>query len=335
MSPNIPTISPELEHLPDNLRKSADLIENPISPEMEQYDSIFVLAKVTEPGPNKWLIDIGADDPTVVMDEKKREKWGLEGLSTVPEIRENGSELSLVSGGAVVILIDNDGNESLALLKRDSGARVDPNCWTTPAGRCGEPLSKTGRDETNQEIIMIDDSDDGDEIQLLAFYDNDSQKDEIIQQKIEQVKLRIEDLQSKFAETGDDKYRKQVDALLRFKGAENVKLIKIDDVSDPRQELDTIDMQVNGKVVDTVQGMAYMDEENNTLEIRRVLKVVLPEGVSVSTVIDGEKFDRDVALVKIEDLDKLEGDFVPFLNYYYQRRKFGVQVAKQLFGIPN
>ncbi|MEI7539339.1 MAG: hypothetical protein WCJ36_01030 [Candidatus Saccharibacteria bacterium] len=323
------TKNPEILPNEARIHKSAELLRNPFERESPYDDRIFITANVTNPSPNMWEINVDSSYPTVVMNDKSRQEFGLYDIPTVPEVRAGDSEISLVSGGSWIWIEDNKGNEFLPLLRRDSEASVDSNCLTGAAGRCGEVLSKTSINETNQEFIFL--QTESDSTRLLAFYKDDDEKEETARQKIEQVRDNIEALKSKYETTGEEKYKERIEALTKFNGIEDLELIKISDAEVKGQELDTIYTKIDGEVVDIARGISYMDKKNNTLEVRVVLRVVLPEGVKVSAVMDGESFLRDTLTVRKEDLSKLEGDnLVPALQNYIRRVNMGTYLTKSL-----
>lgn len=226
----------------------------------------------------------------------------------------------MVSGGTWVWIEDNDKQRFLALMRRDEGARDDAGCLTGPAGRCGEKLSQTSIDETNQELIFLQIENES-KVKLLAFYRNEEEKEVVIHQKLRQVGEVYEALISKYEKTGVKKHKVDAGYLVEnVRGEEDIDLIKMGEVEDRDQQLDEIVMTINGREVDKVKGIAYMDEKNKTLEVREVVNVKLPEGINLAKVMDGEVWSRDTSLVAEKDLEKLKGDnLVPALRNYIDR----------------
>jgi len=201
---------------------------------------------------------------------------------------------------------------------------------TGPAGRCGEPLSKTSIDETNQEIMIIC-NDKDDKPKLLAFYRNDSDIDRTVDQKMIQIKENIDNLNAKLSNSMNEEIKKQVDILKSLDGVNSIELVKIEDNDDDSQNLDTIFTRVNGVVVDEVKGIAYMDEKNNTLEVREVLPINLPAGHRILAAIDGEKFSRDTFLIEKNNLEDIKNDdLVPALKNYVMRTLVGSGITKSV-----
>ena len=302
------------------MEKSADLIKNPIKDGEIGFDKVFIQAdKIINEG-NKWTVNISSEDPTVILNDKWRQDLGLENSAIVPDLRNGNGEKKLVSGGTWIWIEDNQGQRFLSLMRRDAGAPVDTNCLTGPAGRCGEKLSKTSVDETNQEFIFLQTEKAG-ETKLLAFYRDDKEKEEVIEQKLRQVGEVFEALMKKYDETGDEKARDDAKYLAsHVKGEENIQLLKMGEVEDREQQLDEITMTIDGVPVDKVKGIAYMDEKNNTLEVREVVNIKLTEGSVLSKVIDGEQWLSPTTLVAEKDLAQLKtDDLVPALRNYIEK----------------
>jgi hypothetical protein len=303
------------------MENSAALLENPIRDGEIGADKVFIQADNIINEGNKWQINISSEDPTVILDDKWRKDLGLENSIIVADIRKVGAEKKLVSGGTWVWIEENNGNKSLALMRRSNEKGVvDANCLTGPAGRCGEKLSQTSVDETNQELIFLQ-VENNNNIKLLAFYRNDDEKQDVIDQKLRQVGKIFDVLMEKYDKTGIDKYKEDAKYLAdNIKSGENIELLKMDKIKEGEDQLDEIVTTIDGREVDKVRGIAYMDEKNNTLEVREVVNVKLPEGVILTKVMDGEVFSRDTSLVAEENLESLKtDDLVPALRNYIEK----------------
>lgn len=317
-------ITPEIQKIEqkNRMENSAALIENPIRNGEIGADKVFIQADKIEHKENegKWIINISSKDQTVVLDDKWKNELSLYNSPVVMDLRKGNGEKKLVSGGTWVWIEDTNGNRNLALMRRDEGAPVDAFCLTGPAGRCGEKLSKTSVDETNQEFIFLQSQSSG-ETKLLAFYRNDEDKEETVHQKLRQVGDVFNALMSDYEKTGNQQSKNDAEYLVsHIKGEDNLELLKMGEMSDEKQLLDEIVMTVDGKEVDRVKGIAYMDENNHTLEVREVVNVKLPEGSVLSKVIDGEVFLRKTVLVSEENLENLNDDkLVPALRNYVEK----------------
>ena len=302
------------------MENSAALLENPIRDGEIGADKVFIQANEIKNDGNKWRIDINSEDSTVILDDKWRQNLGLENSVIVADLRNINSEKKLVSGGTWVWIENSNGDRSLALMRRDEGAPVDAGCLTGPAGRCGEKLSKTSIDETNQEFIFVQQNS-GEQTKLLAFFRNDEDKDEVVRQKLRQVGEVYKALIDKHEKTGDEKSKKDADYLVdNVKDENDIELLKMGEFENSEQQLDEITMTIDGVEVDKVKGIAYMDEKNNTLEVREVVNIKLPKGSILSKVMDGEVFLRDTVLISEKDLVDLKNDnLVPALRNYIEK----------------
>jgi len=306
----------------NRIETSAALIENPIRDGEIGADKVFIQADSISHNDNsrKWIINISSQDSSVVLDDKWKEKLSLENSPIVMDLRKGGGEKKLISGGTWVWVEDSKGNKNLALMRRDKGAPFDAFCLTGPAGRCGEKLSKTSIDETNQEFIFLK-SNNSSENRLLTFYRNEEDKEEAVRQKLRQVGEVFKALMDNYEKTGNQQSKDDSEYLVTsINGEENLELIKLNEVKDEEQELDEIIMTIDGKEVDKVKGIAFMDEGNNTLEVREVVNIKLPEGSTLSKVMDGEVFLRKTSLIPEKELKSLKDDkLVPALRNYIER----------------
>lgn len=300
------------------MENSAALIENPIRDGEIGFDKIYILASEIVSDGSNWTIKIDSNDPTVVLDEAKKTEYDLKNSPLVKEIRGGNGEKKLVSGGTWIWIRNSEGKEFLSLLRRDAGAPTDAGCLTGPAGRCGEKLSKTSVDETNQEFVFVMSETEG-RHKLLAFYRDEEDKEEVVRQKMRQVGEIYNALMERYEKTGDEESKRDAEFLRDSVRDEScLELIKMEQTSS--EDLDTIVTEIDGREVDRVSGLAFMDKKNNTLEVREVVKVELPSGVKISKVIDGEKFLRPTVLISKEDLGTLLDDkLVPALRDYVER----------------
>lgn len=315
-------LNPEMRTASEQSRrmeKSADLMGNPIRDGQIGYDKVFIKAEEVVQDGNFWTIKINSKDSTVVLDNKWKESLGLTGSSIVSDIRSGVENRTLISGGTWIWIEDDNHKRFLALMRRDSGAPVDAHCLTGPAGRCGEKLSKTSVDETNQEFIFVK-LDDGNE-KLLAFYRDEEDKEEVIRQKLRQVGEVYKALMDRYEKTGDEKSRDDAKYLVdRIKSREDIQLLDMGVSKDEKETLDTVIMTIDGEEVDRVRGIAFMDNKNRTLEVREIKVITLPSGSSLSKVMDGEIFLRTTVLVPEDELeDLLQDDLVPALRNYIEK----------------
>ncbi len=288
------------------------LIKEPIKEGEPGYDKIFILGKVRQEkgkqGETIWRVKIESETPAVALNQKIKDKFNLKDLPIIQDIRKRKQKFkdySLISGGSFVWL-SKGGNSKLVLLRRDEQAPTDPGCLTGPAGRCGEPPSSTTVNETNEELIIIKSktASGKDHFSLLGFYRKGKiSKEEIIRQKLRQVEKIYNHLIS---------IGKEDDAkLLRLiRGEDDICAIDISTNILKSKEDDKINnkviTEVNGEEIDIIDGaVTFFDKGTNTLEIREVVNVNLPEDIEIVKTIDGETFGREVVTVaSLQDLKK-------------------------------
>jgi hypothetical protein len=300
------------------LNNSAELVCNPIKDGELGFDKVYIQAdSVTNDG-SKWVVHIDSQDSTVVLNEGLKAEYGLDSSAVVNDLRNGNGEKKLISGGTWVWIRDNDGNEFLSLMRRDEGAPNDAGCLTGPAGRCGEKLSQTSVDETNQEFIFVKSSIDN-KNKLLAFYRNEEDKNEVLDQKMRQIGEIYRVLMENYEKTGNEQSKVDAEFLRdNIKSKEDIQLFKMSENSS--DGLDTVVMKIDGEEVDRVKGVAYMDEKNHTLEVREEVVIDLPEGSKISKVLDGERWMRPIVLVKKEELKGLLDDkLVSALRNYIEK----------------
>lgn len=232
------------------MKKSKELLENPLKKGEALHDQIFCLGEVTQEK-NNWYININSETPIVTTNKSKD-------LPSVQEIRRKHKlpELSLISGGSIIWITNlNTSEKTMLCLQREMNASTDPGSFTGPAGRSGEKLSITIENETNEEINI-------------------------------------------FA---------------------NNKLLRYSDFTklDSTEEVITF---VNGEIFDTVKScFVYFDKLNNTLEVREILEYTVANISEITSVKDGEDYNRRVGLMTIEELNNVQ--MVPALVAYVKTLK--------------
>jgi len=303
----------------NNRNNSAELTRHPIKWHEEGFDKIFIQASSVDRQESSCVINIDSKDPTVVFNGKIRTEYGLDSTVLVDDLVSGKSEKTLVSGGVWVWLEDDNGNEFLSLMRRDMAAPKDAGCLTGPAGRCGEKLSQTSVSEINQDFIFIQTDTEGNN-KLLAFYRNDEEKDDVINQKLRQVEEVSKSLLENYEKTGDQQSKIDADFLKSsIKGRSDIQFFKMEMV--PTDDQDNIITNIDGEEVDRISGFVYMDEKNHTLEVREEMVIRLPFGSRMIKVMDGGLFMRPTVLVKKEDLSQLlSDDLVPALRNYIERK---------------
>lgn len=291
------------------ISRSASLLREPLRDLEKGYDKVYALASGIRQqiGLNGsiWFIDVNSKDPTVVLDDKSKDILGLKNTPKVNDIRKGDGKYLLFSGGAWIWIEDSQGNRFLTLLRRDEGAPTDAGCLTGPAGRCGEPLSKTTIDETNQELIFLQTEIRG-KRKLLVFYRETKDIEEAKRQKLIQVKNVRQELWNKWQSTRDETWYIKHDYLKKnIQDEDDLEMIKIDANRVGSQEPDIIKICIDGKVIDQIRGVVFMDWPNKTLEVRQVINYKLPPGMTLEQVMDGEIFLRKTILVPEREVYRL------------------------------
>lgn len=301
----------------ENMRFSSKLLENPLN-EGPGHDKIFAVASSIEFDEKNRIavINISSTDPTVALNNDYRKSLNIPDSYIIPDLRKENVEKKLFSGGSWVWIEQSNGKKGLILLKRDSGAPVDAGCYTGPAGRCGEYPSVTSVDETNEELIMIQN---GTSIASVAFYRNESDIERVKKIKFRQIHDVYNALLSRSALSNNLQYQKDANLLASYvNGPQDIALVKMDYlVTNDKSGLDTILTMVDGKLKDTVKGNYFWDQRNNTLEIREEIVYRLPKDFEIIKIFDGEIFLRESKVIPEEDIALLFTDkMVPALQDY-------------------
>lgn len=295
---------------------SDKLLERPIERGEPGFDRIFFTGRVSREG-NIWRVDVEKGMPTVALNEQIRNEFDLKNSPIVNEMRARKKlpELSLISGGSFLWIVEK-GVPRLILLRRDDEAPVDAGCLTGPAGRCSEKPSETAVSETNEELIIIKSRLNTGRIhyKLLGFFRDERMREAIIHEKLRQVEF----IHNKLIERGKNEDAK---ILRLIRGEDDVEMLNMEEYKKDGNSIEQIITAIDGREIDRIRnGAVLFDAENNTLEIREILEVKLPEGSGLVKVLDGEPFLREVSLLK--SIRELEGErMVPSLGDYYRKLK--------------
>lgn len=305
----------ETREAPTRMKYSSELIRNPIREGEPGYDKIFLcgLVRKIERG---WEFHIASDTPTAVEDEVIRNKFGLPHSPTIKEVRDGSAlpGLSLLSAGSFVWL-NEGGTSKLVLLQRDNIVSVDTGLLTGPAGRCGEPPSKTALDESNQELCILRQTSGRSRFKVVGFYDDDREKNDIIFRKLEQIRSVYDTLR----EQGRDEEAK---LLFSIRGEDDVEMIRRSAGPHPEQTERVVTF-VDGEPVDIIENATvFFDEPLNTLEIRAHFEVnVWPDTTVV--IRDGETYARNVVTVDPARENLSDKRFTSTLRHLYEKINMG------------
>ena len=195
-------------------------------------------------------------------------------------------------------------------IRRDAGAPTDAGCLTTPFGRCDKPLSKLVVAETNEEIIVVTRNDGFKQI-LTMIRANSSQEEinHIIENKLDQIKLRYDNL----LENGKED---QARDLLGVDSADYFCLCPVSLSKYGSQYCKDIVTVSNNRIIDSLKAIPFFDEKANTWEIGQPTEIILPEGTTVSSIVDGENYNRETNLTNIENLE--DEEMTSTLSNYYK-----------------
>jgi hypothetical protein len=299
-----------------NMIFSSDLLKKPIELGQPGCDKVFVaVSSIACPSGGPWMVNIESNALAVVLNQRVNEELNV-CCPVVNDVRAGKVVGSALFSGGSFIWIKEREIRKLFLFKRDDDAPTDAGLMTGPAGRCAEILSSTIMEETNEEIIIVKASDGSDDYKLLGFYRNEADKEKIIQIKSFQLVAKINGLLAK-GKTCD------VDILKSIRIPEDIVFLPIEACKNQDIKTETVITTVDGEEVDRVENcIVFFDQVNHTLEVRRILEVVIPEGERLITVIDGENFGpnsgREVTC--FNSLEEVPRDkAVPTLDYYLRQ----------------
>lgn len=287
-------------------------------------NKVFVLGKVSQTerpdGTKVWEVDI-ADAPIVALNDKVKQELNLpETTPTVKEMRGKSLEdgFTLISGGAFLRL-DTAKESAWVITKRSDDAEVDPGMRTGPAGRCDTSLSDTVLGELNQELIIVKSKTGERETNsVVAFYRIEEQKEGIVSAKLSQAKRVAE----KLREQGKGVNAAVLEALT----PDSFVFRKLDELVGAGT--DTVILKSGSTVIDAMENASvFLDERNNTLEVRQILTTSFGEDEELVSVVDGEIFGdgtvagREVELVLDGELNGLaDKPLAPALKNFIEQR---------------
>jgi len=302
----------------ENLEKCGGLLKHPPKPDDPGFDKVFIQGCVEKKG-NTWNITVESDTPTVALNEKIRKSLSLNQSPTVKELavlsENRGSAVtrnSLISGGTLLWVSDEKGQQRIVLFKRDKKAMVNPLCLTSPAGRCGELPSQTTVNELNEELIIVKGSkEDKDYHKLISFYRDKGRIGQVMKKRVVQLEEACKRMQGSWME----------DALSQIKKGRAVKMLNLEQSKDitSGEQVVTVVKDKEGKVIkrDVIgNAFVYFDEDNNTVEIREIVKTKIPKECTVDFIIDGESPNREIFWLTPEELAKTKEKLVPAVKYY-------------------
>lgn len=278
---------------------------NSVIPDSLDDTVFFYATKVEKAGDSIWSVDVDQADCLVSM------AANTDGLPSVNDLREC-RVLKKVENGHVVFegkILFSSGiiltvNDKVLMLFRDEQAPVEPLKWTSPAGRCDREPFLTALKEFYEEVIIFD--------------------------GVTGKPIFVTFPEHEYSEQAQDIYR----LTLAGKGfmqpigewifvsadfeCNNSPLLQQVRTCFTSTEITDDDTQE----VYTDMFFPFMDEENNTFELRLLAFVSIPDKTEVQlSFCDGE-YERAVKLFTNEDFMRMEdSSLVGTMSYY--RRKVG------------
>ena len=262
-------------------------------------DKVFFAARITHEG-NVWYIDIPRGTPTIALNNKVAEEFGLSS-PTVGQIRkrEDLPGLSLVSGG-VFMWVTNQGERSMILIRRDDRAPVDKLALTGPAGRGSEVPSKTATMELNEELVIVKKmgQDGRHHHKLVGFFRESEEQDTIMHERLRRIETNrvyirgLLDQWEKINQSGEfeeivAELKNKLRILSLIQGPLDILLTPVDQVKVPGKDEVRVITRIDGQVIDEIaNGFAYFDDANNTLEVREIMQI--PPDWELEEVLDGD-----------------------------------------------
>lgn len=266
-------------------------------------DTVFFYAtKVENAGDSTWSVDVNQTDCLVNM------AANTDGLPSVNELRkdrvlkkaENGRvvyEGKILFSSGIILTV----NSKILMLFRDDKAPVEPLKWTCPAGRCDKEPFLTALKEFYEEVILFDG------VTGQPVFVNFPEHHYFEQaQEIYRLTLAGKGFMQPIEEWIfiDADFERNSSSLLR--------LVRTYFTAGEISRDGTHEVYAD-------RFFPFMDEENNTLELRLLASVSIPDKTEAQlTFCDGE-YERTVKLFTNEDFIRMEDSSLVGTMLYYQR----------------
>ena len=266
-------------------------------------DTIFFYAtKLEKYHDLTWSIDVDPASCLVSM------AANTEGLPTVNNLRKGSLQKTveddriiyqgkiLLSSGIMLTV-----NDKILMLFRDEDAPVEPLKWTSPAGRCDREPFLTALKEFYEEVILFDRIS-GKPV-FVAF-----PKHEYFEQ-VKQI-FRLTLARKGFIQPVEEWIFINAD----FERNNSTLLQSVRTCFESCETTDDDDRE-------TYTGMffPFMDEENNTLELRLLASVSMPNKTEVQLAFCDGEYERTVKLFTKEDFLRIEDTYLVSTMTYYKR----------------
>jgi hypothetical protein len=263
----------------------------------------FYATKVEKNGDLTWSVDV---DPAACLVSMAA---NTEGLPTVNDLRE-GQVLKTVEKDRVVyegrILLSSGiiltVNDKILMLLRDDEAPVDPLKWTSPAGRCDREPFLTALKEFYEEVILFDGVS-GKPV-FMTYPEN---------HYLAEAKKSY---RTTLARKG---FMHPVEEWLIFNAdIERNGSSLLQQVRTCFEFRDTTDDSEREVFMDLF--FPFMDEENNTLELRLLASAAIPDKTEFQLAFCDGEYERTVKLFTLDDFFPMEDSALVGMMSFYRRK---------------
>lgn len=266
-------------------------------------DTVFFYAtKVEKAGNSTWFVNVDQTNCLVSM------AANTDGLPSVNDLRE-GRVLKKVENEHVVYegnILFSSGiiitvNNKVLMLLRDEQAHVEPLKWTSPAGRCDREPFLTALKEFYEEIIIFD--------------------------RVTGKPVFVTFPEHEYFEQAQDIYHVTLTSKGFMQPIEEWILLSADfqrNNSSLLQQVGTCftsgEITADGtQEVYSDMFFPFMDEENNTLELRLLASVSIPDKTEAQLAFCDGEYERTVKLFTNEDFIRMEDSSLVGTMLYYRR----------------
>lgn len=269
-------------------------------------DTIFFYAtKVEKSSDLTWSVDV---DPAACLVNMAA---NTEGLPTVNDLRQ-GKVLKKIENNHVVYegkILFSSGiiltvNGKILMLFRDEEAPVEPLKWTCPAGRCDREPFLTALKEFYEEVILFDSVTGQPVFVSFPCHQYYEQAQEI---------YRLTLAGKGFMQPIEDWVF--IDADFERNHSPLLKQVRTCFTSD----------KIGRQEVYTDMFFPFMDEENNTLELRLLASVSIPDKTEARLAFCDGEYGRPVKLFTKEGFLLMDDSFLVSMMSYYKRKVFRLE----------
>ena len=245
--------------------------------------NFLIWSDVRLPEDNLIELHFSLNDKVLNLNELKQFKKQLDvKWDCLKSLLENNTWL--ISAWVILLFWDSVNNSKIVLIKREKEAEFDPLHLTMPAWRLDNVLSKCLYVELFEEMLIWNSEN------YYWFFWEDLKDIKFKNELINLQKNRIKKLWLK------EKFFKEItikDTNFDYQWKDNV--------------FYKVNMYLDSKLIDTVNDLfLFIDNQNKTLEFR---KIFLSKKQNCSILADLDWYDRDMFLVDLSELKKLNLDW--------------------------